>query len=514
MDKLELKAEISIDDAGTVTGLAWPFGAPDSVGDVIEKGAFQFPETLPVVIEHDQRQVVGVWESLEETVNGLEVKGRLFVEGIAPARAAYDLLRKGRISGLSIGFGINAYEPLPNGGRSIKSLNLTEISLCRRPVHPGARITSVKSLPPPEKELPSMDPETIENDDPAAIELKAANDNIQKLTSRLDKLEAKANRPVAANDNEPGENIAAFKSFLRYGVERMPLDEVKALTVANDTNGGYLAPDEFGNELLKLLVEHSPIRQYARVTTISAPELKLPRRVTGTAAVWVAETADRTASAPTFEQVPFTPFELATFTDVSRQLLEDNAYDLEGELMADFAESFGKTEGAAFVKGTGTGQPKGLMAASGITEVKTGAAAAFPASNPADVLIGMFHALPTAHAQNAVWVMNRNTLATIRKWKDGDGRYLVLDPITAAGATTLLGRPIVEAVDMDDIGADNFPVMFGDLSGYRIVDRIGLSTLRDPFTLAAKGQVRFHAYKRVGAEVTHPDRFVKLKVAA
>ncbi|MEQ9447567.1 MAG: phage major capsid protein, partial [Rhodospirillaceae bacterium] len=86
--------------------------------------------------------------------------------------------------------------------------------------------------------------------------------------------------------------------------------------------------------------------------------------------------------------------------------------------------------------------------------------------------------------------------------------------ITAAGATTLLGRPIVEAVDMDDIGADNFPVMFGDLSGYRIVDRIGLSTLRDPFTLAAKGQVRFHAYKRVGAEVTHPDRFVKLKVAA
>lgn len=359
-----------------------------------------------------------------------------------------------------------------------------------------------------------MDPETIEAENAATVELKAANDNMAKLTARLDKLEAKANRPIAANDNEPSEGRAAFASFLRYGIERMPADEVKALTVANDTNGGFLAPEEFGNELIKLLTEYSPLRQYARVINISAPELKLPRRVSGTAASWVSEIADRTESAPTFEQLTFTPHELATFTDVSRQLLEDNAYNLEGELLADFAESFGKTEGTAFVKGTGTGQPNGIMSASGIAEIKTGVAATFPTTNPADVLIGMYHKLPTTHAQNGVWVMNRNTLATIRTWKDGDGRYLVLDPISAAGATTLLGRPIVEAVDMDDIGAGKFPILFGDMSGYRIVDRLGLSNLRDPFTLAAKGQVRFHAYKRVGADVTHPDRFVKLKVAA
>lgn len=510
MEKLEIKAEIAIDDAGTISGIAWPFGAPDSVGDVIEKGAFHFPDTLPIVMEHDQGQVVGVWERLEETDAGLEVKGRLFLEGIAPARDAYQLLRKGRIAGLSIGFGIDAFEPRSGAGRTIQSLRLTEISLCRRPVHPGARITAVKSM---NKELPHMDPETIESENATALELKAANDNVAKLTARLDKLEAKSNRPVAVNDNEPSEGRAVFASFLRYGIERMPSDEVKALTVANDTNGGFLAPEEFGNELIKLLTEYSPLRQYARVINISAPELKLPRRVTGTAASWVSEIADRTESAPTFEQLTFTPHELATFTDVSRQLLEDNAYNLEGELLADFAESFGKTEGIAFVKGTGTGQPKGIMTASGITEIKTGVAATFPTTNPADVIIGMYHKLPTTHAQNGVWVMNRNTLATIRTWKDGDGRYLVLDPISAAGATTLLGCPIVEAVDMDDIGAGKFPILFGDMSGYRIVDRLGLSNLRDPFTLAAKGQVRFHAYKRVGADVTHPDRFVKLKVA-
>jgi HK97 family phage major capsid protein len=68
--------------------------------------------------------------------------------------------------------------------------------------------------------------------------------------------------------------------------------------------------------------------------------------------------------------------------------------------------------------------------------------------------------------------------------------------------------------DMDDWGAGNTPIIFGDLSGYRIVDRVGLSTLRGPFSLATVGQVRFHARKRVGADVTHPDRFVKLTVAA
>jgi len=154
------------------------------------------------------------------------------------------------------------------------------------------------------------------------------------------------------------------------------------------------------------------------------------------------------------------------------------------------------------------------MTATGIKEVKTGVAAAFPSTNPADVIIGMYHAIATSHAQNGAWLMNRNTLSVIRQWKDGEGRYLVLDPITAGGVLSLLGRPIVEMPDMDDIGAGKFPILFGDLSGYRIIDRVGLSTLRDPYSLATKGQVRFHARKRVGADVTHPDRFVKLKVAA
>ncbi len=510
---LELKAEVSIDETGSVTGIAWPFGSPDSVGDVIEKGTIAFANSVPMVMEHDQKKVIGVWETYGETDNGLEVKGRLFVEGIEPARDAHRQLKAGKIAGLSIGFRHTGFEPRAEGGRVFKSITINEISLCRRPVHPGAHVTVVKS----------QIEENMENEIENAPEVKSdpvvTPEELKAIKARMDKLEAKAHRPLAANNNHPAavndnDERKAFVSYLRRGIERISPDEVKALTVSNDANGGYLAPEEFGSELIKLLNEYSPIRSYARVVSISSPEIKYPRRVSGTAATWVAETDPRTASGMTFEQVTLTPFELATFTDVSTQLLEDNAYGLEGELLSDYAESFGKTEGLSFVKGTGTGQPKGIMTATGIKEVKTGVAATFPTTNPADVIIGMYHQIATTYAQSGVWLMNRNTLSVIRQWKDGTGRYLVLDPITAGGALTLLGRPIVEMPDMDDIGAGKFPILFGDMSGYRIIDRVGLSTLRDPYSLAASGQVRFHARKRVGADVTHPDRFVKLKVSA
>jgi HK97 family phage major capsid protein len=344
----------------------------------------------------------------------------------------------------------------------------------------------------------------------AALETKAAD------TTRLDRVEQRLSRPavITTPAEAPGAiERKAFTNYLRRGTDRMPADEIKTLTVATSTAGGFLAPPEISSELLKRLVEFSPVRQYARVVSISAPEIRFPRRVNSAGATWVSETGARTGSEPSFEQIALTPYELATYVDVSTALLEDNAYDLETELGIEFAEAFGKTEGAAFVTGTGTGQPKGLFTAAGIAEFKTGAASSFPASNPADVLIGMFHALPTVHAQNGQWLMNRKTLGTIRQWKDASGRYLVIDPISESAATTLLGRPIVEAVDAPDIGAGLTPIMFGDLQGYRIVDRTNLETLRDPFSLAAVGQVRIHARKRVGADVTHPDRLLKLRVA-
>lgn len=346
-----------------------------------------------------------------------------------------------------------------------------------------------------------------------AVEEKA---DTKALADRLDKIEAKGNRPAPAivtGADKP--EAKAFTTFLRRGAMRMPFEEQKALTVANDASAGDLAPETFGAELIKLLREYSPIRQYARVVQIAGSEIVYPRRVSGTTATWTAESAARTASSMAYEQVRMTPHELATFVDVSNALLEDNAYGLESELLTDFAETFAKKEGEAFISGDGVGKPTGIMhKPNGIISIGSGNAGGFAAANPADVIIAMYHKIASTYAQAGVWMMNRDTLGTIRQWKDGTGRYLVLDPITQGAPSTLLGRPVVEMPDMPPANTGREPIIFGDMSGYRIIDRIGLSIQRDAFTRADYSEVRFRARKRVGADITHPDRFVKLTIKA
>jgi HK97 family phage major capsid protein len=343
------------------------------------------------------------------------------------------------------------------------------------------------------------------------IETKSAGDT--KLKDRLDQLEAKMNRPGSTGTIETkSAELVAFESFLRGGAASMNDLEKKTLTVANNN---VLAPLEYGREVLKLLRLLSPIRQYARVVSIGARQVSYPRRTGSTAASWVAnETDARSESETSYEQALITPGELATYTDISQQLIEDNEYDLPGEISQDLAESFAIAEGTSFVSGSGTHQPTGLLTSTAISSMNTGNANGFPTSNPADVLIQMAHQLPTLHFQNGVWVMNRLTLGTLRQFKDNQGRYIVLDGLSQGAPPTLLGRPVVEAPDMPVIAAGNTPILLGDLQGYRIVDRISFNMLFDPYTLAASGQVRYHARRRVGGDVTHADRFIKLKVSA
>lgn len=338
--------------------------------------------------------------------------------------------------------------------------------------------------------------------------LRAANDRIAALETRL-------NRPGTQQEtaNQPSDEQRSFGVYLRRGDAGLSEVERRALTVGNDTSAGFLAPETFGNEILKSIAEYSPIRNYAKVVQIAGPEIKYPKRLTGTNADWVSEIANRPESTPTYGQLTLTPYELATFVEVSKQLLEDAAYNVEDELKEAIGEDFGAKEGAAFVSGDGIGKPKGILVASGIPEVVSGHASTL-GSAPGDLLIDLMAKLPTAYANNGAWLMNRLTLASVRKLKDSQGAYLWQPGIQAGQPSTLLGRPVIEAVDMDSVAAGKFPIVFGDWSGYRIVDRVGLSILTDPFTRAKNGITVFHARKRVGGDVTHADKFVKLKIAA
>ena len=112
-------------------------------------------------------------------------------------------------------------------------------------------------------------------------------------------------------------------------------------------------------------------------------------------------------------------------------------------------------------------------------------------------------------------MMNGATLAMARTLKDGDGRYLWQPSYQAGQPETLLGRPVIEAVDMEDVTASANPIIFGDFAtAYRIYDRVALSLMRDPYSQATKGIVRFHARRRVGGDLVQPEAIAKLQMVA
>ena len=339
-----------------------------------------------------------------------------------------------------------------------------------------------------------------------ADELKAANE-------RADDLETRIARGLGgrASDDEPSAEAKAFNGYLRNGTEALDPDQVKALSLGTDSAGGYLADDDFEAQLIKNLVEQSPVRSAARATNIASGSIKIPRRTATGTASWVAETATRSESAPTYDQVEITAHEAACYIDVSNQLLEDSEIDLASELRMDFAEEFGRLEGSAFVNGNGTGKPTGFMNGTAIGAVNSGAAAAVTA----DGLIDLFYSMPGMYRNRGVFMCNSTTLGTIRKLKDGDGNYLWRPGLAEGQPETILGRPVIDAVDMPDIAANAHPVAFGDFqAGYLIADRVSLSVLRDPYTVATSGLTRFHARRRVGGAIVKAEALKKLKIAA
>jgi HK97 family phage major capsid protein len=64
-----------------------------------------------------------------------------------------------------------------------------------------------------------------------------------KLLERLEKVEAKANRPTGSKDTDNVDaelEKKAFETYVRKGV--LTAEETKSLRVSDDTTGGYLAP--------------------------------------------------------------------------------------------------------------------------------------------------------------------------------------------------------------------------------------------------------------------------------
>lgn len=342
--------------------------------------------------------------------------------------------------------------------------------------------------------------------------LTIAEANANDIKEQVSKIETMVTRPNSGFESKQvDEYLNAFDVYCRKGLEGLDPVEKKALTVSNDSTGGYLAPPEYVRELLKTITEISPIRSIARVRSTGARSIQVPKRDGQFSAQWVSESGTRsetTGWTVGLEEIP--AHEMYALVDISEQDLEDTVFDLEAEMQSEFAEQFAKAEGTAFVSGNSVGKPHGFMDHSGVSSINSGDADQVTA----DGLISLVHNVKSDYSRNGTFVFNRTTLAAIRKLKDTAGQYVFQAGMSLQGGVTntVLGMPYVEATDMPSEGANTYPVAYGDFRrAYMIVDRVNLAVLRDPFTQATTGNVRYIARKRVGGQIVQAEAITKLK---
>jgi HK97 family phage major capsid protein len=346
--------------------------------------------------------------------------------------------------------------------------------------------------------------------DPLLEDKLARIDNaLTTAQARLDRLALDAARP-GLEAKQRGETDAAWEGYLRTG-EAGRLIEGKSLSAGSNADGGYVAPAETEALIDRLLTGASPIRAIASVKQTTAHTFKKPISLGGAATGWVSETAARPETgSPTLDLLDFPTAELYAMPAATTQLLDDALVDIDQWLAEEVQDVFAAQEGDAFVNGSGTDRPKGFLAytktanASAvwgeIGYVATGVDGDFAASDPVDDLIDLVYAPKPGYRSNARFVMNRQTVSTVRKFKDANGDYIWQPAVSAGGPATLLGYPVTEAEEMPDIGSDAFAIAFGDFRrGYLVVDRQGVQVLRDPYS--AKPYVLFYTTKRVGGGV-------------
>lgn len=304
---------------------------------------------------------------------------------------------------------------------------------------------------------------------------------------------------------------AGFKNYLRKGDQIMGAEELKALSVGSDPDGGYVVNPDMSGQVVQKVYETSPMRAYASVQTISTSALEGLFDLDEANAGWVGETGARSETdTPEIGRWSIPVHELYAAPQATQKLLDDAEINIEAWLSGKVADKFARTEANAFVNGNGVNKPRGFLTyADGTTvpgtieQFDTGVNGAFAAApNGGDVLINALFGLKAQYRARATWFMNRATLKLARKLKDSDGAYLWSPGIAAGQPASLLGYPVASFEDMPDPATGSLSIAVGDMaSTYQIVDRAGIRVLRDPFS--SKPYVIFYTTKRVGGDVVN-----------
>jgi HK97 family phage major capsid protein len=321
----------------------------------------------------------------------------------------------------------------------------------------------------------------------------------------------------------------AFEAYLHKGLKELGPEDYKTLTEGVDSAGGFTVPEDYQTELIRKIATAATIRSRARVAQTSRDIAKWPKLhyttddeyTSGVRLSWTGESpASATvhrATDPVFGLYSIPVHTAMASLPLSNDLIEDSAFDVAGISQELLAEAFILGENDAFLNGNGVSRPMGLLTqvdGDGPASVASGSATAILS----DGLIDLWGALPSQYESNSVWLFNKATEVDIRQLKDATNENYLWPIYQAVGAfgpapRELLGFPVMRDEFMPDVAGDAYPIIFGDLRGYLVLDRVGLSIQRLTELYAETNITLLLARKRVGGQCIEPWRIKAQKIA-
>lgn len=293
------------------------------------------------------------------------------------------------------------------------------------------------------------------------------------------------------------------KAFWNQMRGRSSYEIRNALQVGELSEGGYTVPDEFDKQLIEGLKDENIMRGLVHIIRTGSGEHKIPIVASHGTGSWVEEEQQIPESDDAFSQVTLTAHKFATMIRISRELLNDSAFDLAAYISHEFVRRAGAAEEQAILTGDGSHKPIGLL--HDTLGAQVGVTTASATAITADELIDMQHSLKSGYRRKAVWIMNDATISAIRKLKDGQGQYIWQPGIKEGAPDMLFNQRVLMSNYMPLIATGNKVILYGDFSYYWLAEREGRTLERLNELYAVTDQVGFKMTERLDGRLILPE---------
>jgi HK97 family phage major capsid protein len=245
-----------------------------------------------------------------------------------------------------------------------------------------------------------------------------------------------------------------------------------------ESTGGMPLPRSFSGQLYEAFVDSVAVLRAKQGTdtlflTTSGENFDVPRALTHGAATKTAEGVAGTENDPALTFITLSAFKAMQIGQVSRELIDDQGFDLLGYLARAMGRNCGLLAGQWYVTGTGTGegtgfQPNATVGVTGPVGTTTSLGTQATAGMGSDLLYQLVFSVLQQYADRGVWIMNRGSLGKIASLKGSNGEVIWQPGLAVGQPDTINGRPVYTDPNMPVMAANAKSIAFGDFNGYAV----------------------------------------------